>query len=66
MLGYHRRSRTRADQTASSSRSGKQGSFGAPALEQDEEVTAQFLDEHAEVQWEVRPRMEGLLDVLVS
>ncbi|BGP00606.1 RNA polymerase II transcription factor B subunit 2 [Rhodotorula toruloides ATCC 204091] len=31
---------------------GKQGSFGAPAAEQDEEVTVQFLDDHAEVQWE--------------
>lgn len=66
MLGYHRRSRTKADQTVSSSRSGKQGSFGAPALEQDEEVTVQFLDEHAEVQWEVRPYMDRPLDVLAS
>ncbi|GAA6054449.1 hypothetical protein JCM3770_007222 [Rhodotorula araucariae] len=31
---------------------GKKGSFGAQALEQDEEVTVPFLDNHAEMQWE--------------
>lgn len=36
---------------------GRQGSFGKPAPEQDSEVTIQYLDDYAESQWEVRPKM---------